>query len=169
MDINQINNRGSNLASLSETESAKAGRLKIREDSAHAAEKSDRAEISEFARMRSSRLRVHQGNLSSANQTSLQADTANAQSVSADTDAEAKSPDAAQIPDSSKAKASDLESQLQTKKSDVKRKQEKLRNLEQQAENDPNGDDEVRKLKSKISKLKKEVNKMKAEIFQTPA
>lgn len=65
---------------------------------------------------------------------------------------------------SGKVSAAKLEEQLNTKKSEVKRKQEKLDTLKRQAEEDATKDGEAKKLQGEIDRLKKEEKKLKSEM-----
>lgn len=65
---------------------------------------------------------------------------------------------------SGKVSAAKLEEQLNTKKSEVKRKQEKLDTLKRQAEDDSTKDGEAKKLQGEIDRLKKEEKQLKSEM-----
>lgn len=65
---------------------------------------------------------------------------------------------------SGKVSAAKLEEQLQTKKSEAKRKQEKLDSLKRQAEDDPSQEGEAKKLQGEIDRLKREEKKIRSEM-----
>ncbi len=59
----------------------------------------------------------------------------------------------------------DIKKDLQIKKSETKRKQKELENLQQQAENDLSKQTELHNLKSKVAQLKKEEEKIRSQIY----
>lgn len=162
MKVDALKNNSGNLEQLASTEAAKTEKLRVQQNSDTTKDSSDKVEISDLGRIRS-RLRVNQKNTAATNQADSQ--TVVADSAKTETNEVAKEDSGSiQISENAAKKKSELESQLQTKKSDIKRKEEKLRDMEQQAENKPGSEDDVQKLKNKVEQLKNEVKKVKSEI-----
>ena len=59
----------------------------------------------------------------------------------------------------------DIKKDLELKKSETKRKQKQLDDLQRQAEDDPSKQAELQKAKAKVAQLKKETEKLKSQTY----
>ena len=165
MNVNAIDNHSGNLVKLSNMDAAKPESRKTGDALASADEKTDKAEISGFARMHAARLRMNQDKDLFADNAANQQTNINDSSQES-TNSEMKESGPVQVSANGADNAAKLESQLQSKQSEMKSKQEQLKNLEQQGEGQSSNDDSVRSLKNKLEQLKKEVKRLKTEFNQ---
>lgn len=64
-----------------------------------------------------------------------------------------------------KINVDDIKKDLELKKSETKRKQKQLDDLQRQAEDDPSKQAELQKAKAKVAQLKKETEKLKSQTY----
>jgi len=64
-----------------------------------------------------------------------------------------------------KINVDDIKKDLELKKSETKRKQKQLDDLQRQAEDDPSKQAEIQKAKAKVAQLKKEAEKLKSQTY----
>lgn len=151
MRITQDRNQVADLASVAQADAQLAVRKKGDEKQL-AARQGDVVDISEEGRQKSEAMQGADTN--APNVAASGADTENGGADSSATSGDA-------------ANSADLEKQLQSKKTETKRKQQKLDAAKRQAEGEPGNDSEVQKLKNDVRRLEQEEKKLKAEVYSS--
>lgn len=151
MRISQDRNQPADLSSIGQAEAQLAVRKKG-DDEQLATQKGDVIDISEEGRQKSA---------------ALQAADPNAENVAASGEDADNGGDDASATSGDAASSADLEKQLQSKKTETKRKQQKLDAAKRQAEGEPGNDSEVQKLKNDVRRLEQEEKKIKAQVYSS--
>lgn len=151
MRITQDRNQPADLASVTQADAQLAVRKKGDEKQL-AAQQGDVIDISEEGRQKSAAMQA--ADSSAANVAASGEGPENEGGDSAATAGDGASP-------------ADLEKKLQSKKSETKRKQQKLDAARRQAEGERGNDAEVQKLKNDVRRLQDEEKKIRAEVYSS--
>lgn len=151
MRIAQDRNQPADLASVTQAEAQLAIRKKGDEKQL-AAQQGDVIDISEEGRQKSAAMLA--ADTTGANGAASGEGAENGGAGSSATSGEGASP-------------ADLEKKLQSKKSETKRKQQKLDAAKRQAEGEQGNDAEVQKLKNDVRRLEQEEKKIKAQVYSS--
>lgn len=151
MRITQDRNQPADLGSVAQAEAQLAVRKKGGEKQL-AAQQGDVIDISEEGRQKSAAMQA--------------ADTSAAHVDASGESAENEGGDSSATAGNA-ASPADLEKKLQSKKSETKRKQQKLDAARRQAEGEQGNDAEVQKLKNDVRRLQDEEKKIRAEVYSS--
>lgn len=152
MRITQDRNQPADLTSVGQTEAQLAVRKKGDEKQL-AAQQGDVIDISEEGRQKSAAMQ-QAADATAANGAASAEGAENEETGSRATSGDAANP-------------AELEKKLQSKKTETRRKQQKLDAAKRQADGEPGNDSEVRKLKNDVRRLEQEEKKIKAEVYSS--
>lgn len=151
MRITQDRNQPADLASVTQAEAQLAVRKKGDEKQL-AAQQGDVIDISEEGRQKSA---------------AMQAADTSAANVAASGEGAENEGGGSSATAGDAARPADLEKKLQSKKTETKRKQQKLDAARRQAEGEQGNDAEVQKLKNDVRRLQDEEKKIRAEVYSS--
>lgn len=151
MRITQDRSQPADLAAAGQAEAQLAVRKK-NDEKQPGGQQGDVIDISEEGRQKSAAMQAGDANAPNVAASGEGADNEGAGSSATSGDA---------------ASSADLEKQLQSKKTETKRKQQKLDAAKRQADDGPGNDSEVQKLKNDVRRLEQEEKKIKAQVYSS--
>lgn len=152
MRIGSEQNQATDLTSLGQAEAQLAVRKKNGEQESAARQGGDVIDISEEGRQKSAAMQAADSNAPTAEASGEGTDNGSG-------DATTNAGDS--------ANTAELEKKLQSKKTETKRKKEKLDTAKRQADGDSGNTSEVQKLKGEVDRLQREEKKLKSQVYSS--